>query len=326
VHLAIEYRYKGENMNLFITTFQSVAVLLGIGIIGFWIIKRRIVPGNVLSLLSPLALDIALPSLIFINIIQDFSPKDSPDWWFLPLWWGFFTLIAACLTFIFTFVSKKKTRREFAITLFYQNGIFFPLAILTGMFPDTSSYVVNLFLFTIFYPAFFFSTYRFFFDTKESTGIDWRKIIHPVLIATIIAIVVRFAGIHDDIPYTILQIFLLLGGMTLPLIMLILGGNIYVDFQKKGQLELIESIKFVIIKNIAFPLIFLGIIVLIKPSYHIAIILLLQSAVPPLTAVPLITERSGGNRSIVNQFIVVSFILSLVTIPIMIFLFEHFYS
>ncbi len=72
-----------------------------------------------------------------------------------------------------------------------------------------------------------------------------------------------------------------------------------------------------------FPLIFLGILFLIKPSYHIAIIFLLQSAVPPVTAVPLVTERSGGNRSIVNQFIVASFILSLASIPIMIYLFEH---
>jgi predicted permease len=314
-------------MNLFITTFESVAVLLGIGIIGFWIIKRRIIPSNVLSLLSPLALDIALPSLIFINVIQDFSPSDSPDWWLLPVWWGFFTIVAACLTGIFIFVSKKKTRREFAITLFYQNGIFFPLAVLASMFPDDSSYVVYLFLFTIFYPAFFFSTYRFFFDKKETTTLDWKKIIHPVLIATILAICIKLAGIYDDdIPYPIRQIFVLLGGMTLPLIMLILGGNIYMDFQKKGKLELMEITKFVIIKNIIYPLIFLGIILLIKPSYHIAIILLLQGAVPPLTAVPLVTERSGGNRSIVNQFIVASFIFSLVTIPIMVFLFGYFYS
>ena len=43
-------------MDLFITTFESVATLLGIGVIGFWIIKKKIVPGNILGLLSPLHL------------------------------------------------------------------------------------------------------------------------------------------------------------------------------------------------------------------------------------------------------------------------------
>lgn len=76
-------------MDLFITTFESVAVLLGIGIIGFWIIRKKILPGNILGLLSPLALEIALPSLIFVNIISNFEPAEFPDWWQLPLWWGF---------------------------------------------------------------------------------------------------------------------------------------------------------------------------------------------------------------------------------------------
>ena len=96
-------------------------------------------------------------------------------------------------------------------------------------------------------------------------------------------------------------------------------------FQKKEKWEFLEIAKFVTIKNILFPLIFLGILVLIRPSYHIALILLLQAAVPPITAVPLVTERSGGNRAIVNQFVVVSFILSLITIPVMVLFFSHYF-
>ena len=313
-------------MDLFITTFESVVVLLGIGLIGFLIIRKRIVPGNILGLLSPLALEIALPSLIFVNILQNFSPSSSPDWWQLPLWWGFFTVVSAGLTFIFMFISQKKTRREFAISLFYQNGIFFPLAILAGLFGDDSSYVVFLFLFTIFYAAFFFSTYHLFFEHGKKNKLDLKKIIHPVLIATILAVIIRLGGVQDVIPDFVISIFALLGGMTIPLIMIILGGNIYNDFKKKGQLQFVEITKFVIIKNIIFPVIFLGILFLIQPIYHIALIILLQSAVPPITAVPLVTERSGGDRAIVNQFIVGSFVSSLVSIPIMVYLFEIFFT
>ena len=312
-------------MNLFITTFESVAVLLGIGIIGFWIIKKRVIPVKILGLLSPLALVIALPSLIFVNIIQGFSPGDFSEWWQLPLWWVFFTVIAAALTFIFMFISNRNNRREFAITLFFQNGIFFPLAILVGMFGDDSSILVFLFLFTMFYPAFFFSSGRIFFGKKIKKNLDWKKIIHPVLIATVLAVLIKLGGIESYIPSFIIEIFALLGGMTIPLIMIILGGNMYVDFQRKGQLQIYEIIKFVIVKNILFPFIFLGILIYIKPSYQIAILLLLQAAVPPVTAVPLITERFGGNRTIVNQFIVFSFALSLLTIPILVLIFSIYF-
>jgi hypothetical protein len=314
-------------MGLFVTTFESVAVLLGIGVVGFWIIKKRIIPGNIMGLLSPLALDIALPSLIFVNIINNFEPTQSTNWWQLPLWWGFFTIISACLTFIFMFISQKKTRREFAISLFYQNGIFFPLAVLTGIFGSDSQYVIFLFLFIIFYPALFFGSYFMFFKNKDVKSINWKRIIHPVLIFTIIAIIIKISGTQDYIPYFVKRIFVLLGGMTIPLIMIILGGNIYLDFQKKGKIQLFEISKFVIIKNLLFPLIFIIVLLSMKSiiSYPVALLILLQAAVPPLTAVPLVTERSGGNRAIVNQFIVASFTLSLFTIPAMLFLFESYF-
>ena len=315
-------------MDLFITTFESVAVLLGIGLLGFYIIKKGIIPGKILSILSPLALEIALPSLIFVRIVTTFSPGDYPDWWQLTLWWVLFTSIAGAMTFLFSFVSKKEIRQEFAITLFFQNAIFFPLAILSGLFPVDSSYLVYLFFFTVFYPPLFFSTYHLFFKTKKKTKINLRKIFHPVLITTIIAIFISIIGLNNYIPDFFIRIFTLLGGMTIPLIMIILGGNIYNDFQKQGNLKLFEIAKFVSIKNFIFPIIFLFIIVNLKDfiSYHIALILMIQSAMPPITSVPIVTERVGGNRSIVNQFIVSSFITSLVSIPLMLYLFGNFFS
>jgi predicted permease len=311
-------------MDLFITTFESVVVLLGIGLIGFLIIKRKLVPGNIIGLLSPLALDIALPCLIFVNLVNSFKPQENPNWWQLPLWWGFFTIIALALTFLFTLFSEKKTKREFAISLFYQNAIFFPLAIFVGLFGNDSINISFLFIFTIFYPAMFFSTYFLFFKKTQQIFINWKRIIHPAVFATIIGLIIRLSENQNLIPNFLLRIFELLGGMTIPLIMIILGGNIYVDFQKKGKIQILEITKFVIVKNMLFPLIFLVIILLLKPvlSYTIALIIILQSAVPPITAVPLVTERVNGDRAIVNQFIVASFAFSLISIPAMIYLFD----
>jgi predicted permease len=313
-------------MGLFVTTFESVAVLLGIGVVGFWIIRRRIMPGDILGFLSPLALDIALPCLIFANIIKNFSPSGSPGWWQLPLWCFFFIAVAGALTFLSAFIAARDIRREFTLSLFYQNAIFFPLAIIAGMHGEESPYLVFLFLFTMFYPAFFFSTYHFFFETKGSRTLDWRKILHPVLLITIGGIVIRLTGAQAYIPDFIVSTISMVGGMTVPLIMLILGGNIYLDFQKKGVLRMKEIIKFVVIKNIVFPLIFLGIILIIRPAYSIALLLLLESAIPPLTAVPLVTERCGGNRAVVNQFLLASFLFSLISVSVMVSLFSMFFS
>jgi len=311
-------------MDLVSITFQSVLLLLGIGVFGFLIVQRKVVAENALGALSNLALDLALPCLVFVNIVSSFSPQEIPDWWVLPLWWVVFTGLAALLTGMFMFVSKKTTRREFAMSLFLHNGLFFPLAILTGMFGASSPYIVSLFLFMIFYPAFLFNIYPFFFG-KNERKINWRRIFNIVFISTILALVIRFADIQTYVPSIVLTILTMLGAMTVPLLMLVIGGSLSLDFQRKGKIYSGEIAKFVLIKNLLFPLIFLGVLLIIRPSYQIALLLILQSAVPPVTALPIFTKRVGGNESIVNQFLLASFIGSLVSIPLIISLFTMFF-
>jgi len=311
-------------MDLVAITFQTVVLLLGIGVFGFLIVQRKVVAENALGALSNLALDLALPCLVFMNIVSSFSPQETPDWWVLPLWWVVFTGLAALLMGVFMFVSKKATRREFAMSLFLHNGLFFPLAILTGMFGASSPYLVSLFLFMIFYPAFLFNIYPYFFGKGEKK-INWRRIFNTVFVSTIIALIIRFADIQEYIPDIVLSILTMLGAMTVPLLMLVIGGSLSLDFQRKGKVYSTEIVKFVLIKNLLFPLIFLGVLLVIKPSPQIALLLMLQSAVPPVTALPMFTKRVGGNETLVNQFLVASFIASLVSIPLVISIFTWFF-
>jgi predicted permease len=311
-------------MNIFLIVMESVLVLLGIGVIGFWITRRHLAPESVLSFLSMLAIDIALPCTVFANILVNFNPEEQPNWWQLPLWWLAFTAIALALTFIGRFVSARETRSEFTMSLFFQNGIFFPLIILSGIFGTTTPFIAQLFIFIMFHPTLFFGTYHLFFG-KKAQATRWTRVINPVLIATLIAIIIQVSGVKDRLPDFILSIFEILGAMALPLVMIILGGSLYLDFQQRGRVYLSEITKFIIMKNIIFPLAFIGVLVLLKPSYNIALLFLLQSAVPPVTGVPILAERAGGQKSITTQFVFASFIASMVTIPSIFYLFSAFF-
>ena len=316
---------EGNGLGLIFSTFESVAVLLGLGFLGFWVISKRILLTDALSFLSILALDIALPSLVFVNIILGFRPEEFPGWWTLPIWWMGFTLFAAIFTGLFMFVSEKRTRREFAVTLFFQNGLFFPLAILTGMYGSESGYIVTLFFFMLLYPSLFFSTNHLFFG-QQLKKVDWAKILNRVLLATFLAGVIRLLGAHGWVPGFVVTGLKMVGNMTLPILMIILGGNIYIDFKNKGRLHFREITKFLIAKNILLPLVCLSLLAVIRPPYPIALIIVLQSAVPPITAVPIVVERAGGNRNIVNQFMFTSFVFSLATIPLTMYLFGRFFT
>jgi predicted permease len=313
-------------MDIFLIVLESVLILLGIGAIGFWITRRGVIPENVLSFLSRLAIDIALPCLVFASILSNFSPERFPDWWKLPIWWFLFAAISLVLTLITMFISRKETRGEFGMNLLYQNGLFFPLIIISGVFGTDATYLPELYIFIIIHPIMFFSTYHLFFRGKnKEKAVQWNRIFNPILIATLLAIVGQLFGARDYLPDFIQTILQMLGGMALPLILIILGGSLYLDFKQKGRIYYVEIIKFLSVKNIVFPLAVLGILLLFKPSYSIALLFILEAAVPPISGTPIMTERAGGNKSLSNQFVFASFIFSVLSIPAVFYLFNNYF-
>ena len=313
-------------MDIFVIVLQSVLILLGIGLIGFWITRRGIMPEHVLGFPSRLAIDIALPCLVFASILVNFSPEKLPDWWQLPLWWFLFAAVSLVLTLVTMFLSRKGTRGEFGMNLLYQNGLFFPLVVISGVFGTDAPYLPQLYVFIIIHPIMFFSTYHLFFrKVRRQKSLQWHRIFNPIMIATVLAIVVRLIGVHDYLPDFVRSILEIMGAMALPLIMIILGGSLYLDFKQRGRFYVAEMVKFLAVKNIIFPLAFLALLVFLKPSYSIALLFILQSAVPPITGTPIVTERAGGNKSISNQFVFSSFIFSVVSIPAIFWLFNRFF-
>jgi len=317
-------------MDVFLITFQAVAALLGIGLVGFWIIGKRHLPASALGLLTSIAIDITLPCLVLGNIINGFSPRQFPTWWHMPLWWIGFTLVSLVLSYLSAFLVKLEYRGEFIISLLYQNAIFLPLIVIVGLFENPNPYLINVFLFAFLQPSLVFSTYSLFFGRKAGPqNLNWRRIVNPVLLVTILGLVIGLIGIKDYIPDFIIMILTLIGAMAVPLFMLILGGNVYNDFVHEGKtnrkLYSNEVIKLIVVKNLVFPLVFLGVLIWLHPDYPTAFVIILQAAVPPITAIPILTERAGGNRAITNQFIVASFVFSIISIPAMIYLFSLFF-
>jgi hypothetical protein len=318
-------------MEVMVITFQAVAALLGVGVIGFWIIGRKQVTSNTLGFLSSLAIDVAIPCLTLSSLIIDFSPENNPDWWRMPLWWVGFAVISLVLALLSSFLVKKEFRGEFVTGVWFQNGLFFPIIIIVGLFGPQNPYLPLLFLFIFLHPTVMFMSYPFFYNKKnEAPAFNLKRLINPVLVTTIVGLGIALIGLKPYVPDFVKTIIIMVGAMASPLFMMILGGTIYHDIKGesrgKSKIYLKEIIRFVVVKNLLFPLVFLALLVWLRPDYTIALIIILEAAVPPITGIPIFAERSGGNRTLASQLVVSSFLVSILSIPAFVMLFSQFFA
>lgn len=301
-------------------------VLFGIGLLGFWIVARRIIPKDILQVLSTLALDVAVPCMVFSDIIVKFDPAADSRWWMLPVWWAAFSAAALFFSLGFSLFVNRGIRREFSSSLFYPNAVFFPLAIIPSLFGADNPLLVELYLFTLFFPVLLFNSAPLFFrkaGAGKTTRLRWRRVANPILVATVAAILLRLSGAHQYVPDVVVQITKTVGGISIPLIMLLIGGSIFVDMERRGKIHLMPVLGFIFAKNILFPAAALLILFFVKLPPQLSILIFLESAVPPVTAMPVLVERYGGDVSAANQFLLGSFIASLVTLPLAILAYAH---
>ncbi len=302
-------------LDVILLTAAPVLSMILLGLAGFWVISRKLVAASALGAISPLALEVALPALVFAQIATRFDPYANPDRLLLPLWWLGFTAVSLGLALALPWLLRAGSPREFRMSLFIQNGIFLPVVYLTDIYGKESPYLLDLFFFTVLYPAMSFNVFGLFYGQKWSG--DLKKLLHPVTLATLAAVGGATLGLGPYIPDFVLSAMQLMGATSVPLVMIAVGGALTLDYQQHGaKFRWNELAKFVLAKNILYPAAFLGLVALTQPPETAALMILLQAAVPPLTALPIFAERAGGDRALTSQFLLVSFVAAILTLPV----------
>jgi predicted permease len=136
----------------------------------------------------------------------------------------------------------------------------------------------------------------------------------PPVIATIFSLLFIYWGLNRFVPEVALKPLRMIGDCTLPLAMVVVGGNlasIHLGHIDKKTMCLVVLAKLVIL-----PALGLWLVLGLKLPELMGLLILIQLAVPSATSLSLIVRHYRKEDLLISQGIFFSHIVSLITIPL----------
>lgn len=305
---------------MFIEHFQitGIAVLqiFMLSAVGFLLVRKRFLSGRGLDDLSRLVMDVSLPVLIFCQLIKDFSFCLYPNWWVFPLISIAITVFGLVAGFLFVrFIDKEQEKLQFLSLVAFQNSGYLPLALVAALFPAQSlgEIFIYLFLFLMGFNLVMFSLGVHILNFHKEKKIKLSSLLSMPVLATLLSLVIVYFGINKLFPDSLIKPLRILGDTTLPLAMIVVGGNLaqinLKAINKKAVILLI------LVKMIILPLSGILFLRVFNISGLLGLLILIQLAMPSAVTVSTILRASNKEDILATQGIFITHLAALITVP-----------
>lgn len=283
--------------------------------------KKGLLNDTIASGLSGILMHIALPALIVVSFIFDFSPTMLRNG---ILVFGISVIIHGIL-----FLLNKLA---FGRYHFDKRNVF----ILSGVFPNVG-YMGMPFIYAVFgqigvfYAAIFSIPYTLLLFTYGQDMFRKEKVATPLLTQiiahskkpTILAVaagMIMFL-LSFKLPYTVVTTLSSLGGLTLPIAMMLVGNSI-----AQMKIRNVFSDKDVyygtIVRLILIPVVTYGVLHLCSVDATIVNVCVTIEALPMAVAGVIFAQMYEGDTSFASKCVVIQHALSLITIPLILIIFN----
>jgi hypothetical protein len=303
---------------------ERIITLFLIVFAGIYARKIKVLDWTTTKKLSALLLNITQPLLIVTSFQIEFDAEKLMEGvWIFALSAVLHILFAALSFLLFKPVKNFEERKVYQLSAIFANCAFLGFPVLLVVFGDLG----------IFYGAFyimffniFMWTYGVFLISKKSGGgektkLPLKKILLNAGMLSCIAGILLFA-FRLRLPPVLFNSAKLVGDMTFPLAMLIVGALIY-DIKLKYIFANIKNYYFIFIKLLLFPLLVLAACRLLNLPPLLIYMGALMAAMPCAAAVPMFAENYGSDADCAAANVGLSTLFSIGSIPFIIWLVER---
>lgn len=293
-----------------VTSIFTLFILIGVGFVAF---RMGYITRSGASGLSSLLVNVAIPCLILESMQVPLSEGLIYSMEMIV----FIEIVVYVVSFIFAGIVPlllHGSRFETGVLRFmliFSNLGFMGYPVAYAMFGEASVFYVTLVNLPFGFLVFTVGVFLLRPDLARQP--DIKRIVTPGLIASILGLVLLGTGL--TIPSPINESISLLGSITTPLAMIVIGTFLaplpFFEMLSDTRIWIISSIRLLAIPAVVF--------LLISPFVHDPFLLgipVLLAAMPVAANTVLLSEEYGVNAELASKGVFISTLLSLVTIPL----------
>lgn len=306
-------------MDVTVVLFQMIQLFLVLGL-GYFLYKIKILDEDFNKKLTRLLLNVTLPGVILSSV---FSSSSSQNVSSVFLVFGLGLAIYILLPFIGFIVTKlirapKTQQGLYMFMIVFSNIGFMGIPVMNAIYGSSAIFYLsiynmlfNLFLYTI-------GPKIMTYGTGQKIDMNLKSLFTPGMVASVIALVCYFMGIK---PHTIIVDTLdMVGGLTTPLAMMIIGGTL-AKIPLKEVFNDFRVYPFTILKQVIIPAISYVILSMLVKDELILGVTLITIAMPVANTAVLFATEYHADEALAAKNVFITTLLSIITIPLIVALF-----
>lgn len=288
--------------------------------LGYILFKLKILDLDFNKKLTTLLLSVTTPAMIISSVLSTTVSQSFEDIIFVFVLGFIIYLIMPILGLIISKILKTPSHQQglYIFMTVFSNIGFMGFPVMKAIFGNDAIFftaifnmLFNLFVFTI---GILIMNYK----TANKIKLNAKNLLSPGVIASLIALVLYFT--HLKVPNVIASTISMIGDITTPMAMLLIGSTL-ANIPFKEVFSEFRIYPFTIIKQIIIPILAYPILKMVCQDPLILGITLIMISMPVANTAVLFATEYGGDVSLAAKTVFMTTLLSIITIPLIVALF-----
>jgi malate permease and related proteins len=292
---------------------EPFVALIALVLIGMWIKHRGIITERGQAELTRFILDIGLPALVFASMASGMTSEMLLQ---TPLVIGAVVIIVLLGYALARLVTRylragEEQKRVLEMEAAFPNTGFLGIPVNAYLFGPAGAFVavlcdIGVTLMMYGFPA-------WILDRKRASEAKLSMVVNGITIAFVLGLIPSLTG--WTVPAVVLQPINMLGDMSIPLGLLLVGIMaipLEVEHEHATVIALVTGLRLIVV-----PLIVYGAVQALGVAEPIASVMVLESAMPAFAGGPILAQKHGGDYRLAASATVVSTLNSTLTLPLL---------